>query len=60
MNQIRAVRINQWKLHFETSENYYDPYQKTKVPYHHNLTFDPFESFDNVTDRLIFYSVNSF
>jgi arylsulfatase len=29
---IRAVRINQWKLHFETSENYYDPYQKQKFP----------------------------
>ena len=48
---IRAIRIDQWKLHFETSENYYAPYEKQKFPIIYNLTFDPFESFDNTTDR---------
>ncbi|MCF1191327.1 arylsulfatase [Mangrovimonas sp. AS39] len=48
---IRAIRINQWKLHFETSENYYAPYEKQKFPIMYNIHFDPYESFDNLTDR---------
>lgn len=48
---LRAVRINQWKLHFDTSENYYDGYQKQKIPLAFNLRQDPYESFDNTTDR---------
>lgn len=48
---IRAVRYKQWKLHFETSENYYAPYQKQKFPIFFNLGMDPFETFDSVTDR---------
>lgn len=48
---IRAVRYKQWKLHFETSENYYAPYQKQKFPIMFNLGMDPFETFDNITDR---------
>jgi arylsulfatase A-like enzyme len=48
---IRAVRYKQWKLHFETSETYYAPYQKQKFPIIFNLGMDPYESFDNVTDR---------
>lgn len=48
---IRAIRINQWKLHFETSENYYAPYVKQKFPIFYNIHFDPYESFDNLTDR---------
>ncbi|NAS13015.1 arylsulfatase [Poritiphilus flavus] len=50
-SDIRAVRINQWKIHFETSEDYYAPYVKQKFPVMYNLHFDPFESFDNITDR---------
>lgn len=48
---IRAIRYKQWKLHFETSENYYAPYQKQKFPIFYNLGMDPFESFDGTTDR---------
>lgn len=50
-SDIMAVRINQWKIHFQTSENYYDDYRKHKFPIIYNLRFDPFESFDNMTDR---------
>lgn len=50
-SSLKAVRYKQWKLHFETSENYYDVYQKLKFPIIYNLRFDPFESFDNITDR---------
>ena len=50
-SDIRAVRVNQWKLHFQTSEDYYAPYEKQKFPIIYNLHFDPYESFDNVTDR---------
>lgn len=50
-SDIRAVRINQWKMHFQTSENYYAPYVKQKFPIMYNIHFDPYESFDNLTDR---------
>jgi arylsulfatase A-like enzyme len=50
-SSLKAVRYKQWKLHFETSENYYDVYKKLKFPIIYNLHFDPYESFDNVTDR---------
>jgi arylsulfatase len=50
-SDIRAVRINQWKMHFETSENYYAPYVKQKFPIIYNIHFDPYESFDNLTDK---------
>ena len=48
---LRAVRINQWKVHFETSENYYDQYQKQKFPAMYNLRQDPSETFDSIRDR---------
>ena len=48
---IRAVRYAQWKLHFETSENYYAPYVKQKFPVVFNIHLDPFESFDETRDR---------
>lgn len=48
---VRAVRYNQWKLHFETSENYYAPYVKHKFPVMFNIRMDPFESFDEIGDR---------
>jgi len=49
-SSIKAIRYKQWKLHFETSENYYDSYQKQKFPIY-NIRMDPFESFDGITDR---------
>ena len=42
---LRAVRINQWKLHLETSEDYYDSYKKQKIPLVFNIRQDPYESF---------------
>jgi arylsulfatase len=48
---VRAIRYRQWKLNFETSENYYDTYVKQKFPVIFNLRMDPFESFDGLTDR---------
>ena len=50
-SSIKAVRYKQWKLHFETSENYYANYVKQKFPVMFNLRMDPFESFEGVTDR---------
>jgi arylsulfatase len=50
-SSIKAVRYKQWKLHFETSENYYAQYEKQKFPIIYNLRMDPFESFDGLTDR---------
>ncbi|MGL5787519.1 MAG: arylsulfatase [Bacteroidales bacterium] len=50
-SEIKAVRMNQWKIHFQTSENYYDEYKKLKFPVIYNLKFDPFESYDNLTDK---------
>lgn len=50
-SDIKAVRIGPWKLHFATSENYYDTYTKQKFPVFFNLRMDPFESFDEVGDR---------
>lgn len=48
---LRAIRVNQWKLHFETSEDYYDQYQKQKFPVIYNIHMDPYESFDGTRDR---------
>jgi len=50
-SSIKAIRLNQWKMSFETSENYYAPYEKQKFPILINLRFDPFESFDSIADR---------
>ncbi len=48
---IKAIRYRQWKLHFETSEDYYAPYVKQKFPIIYNIRFDPFETFDETMDR---------
>jgi hypothetical protein len=50
-SDIKAVRVGPWKLHFATSENYYDVYQPQKFPIIFNLRMDPFESYDEVADR---------
>jgi arylsulfatase A-like enzyme len=48
---VRAIRLNQWKAHFETSEDYYAPYVKQKFPIFFNIRMDPFVSFDDTGDR---------
>ena len=45
------MRLGPWKIHFATSENYYDTYTKQKFPVFFNLRMDPFESYDEVGDR---------
>ena len=50
-SDIKAVRLGPWKIHFATSENYYDTYTKQKFPVFFNLRMDPFESYDEVGDR---------
>jgi arylsulfatase A-like enzyme len=49
-NQVRAVRLDKWKMHFATSENFYDEWKELKFPMVMNIHFDPYESFDTVTD----------
>jgi arylsulfatase A-like enzyme len=48
---VRAIRLNLWKAHFETSEDYYAPYVKQKFPIFFNIRMDPFVSFDDTGDR---------
>jgi arylsulfatase len=50
-SSIKAIRYKQWKLNFETSENYYEPYVKQKFPIIYNLHMDPYESFSSTIDR---------
>lgn len=50
-SDIKAVRLGPWKMHFATSENYYDTYVKQKFPIFFNIRMDPFESFDEISDR---------
>ncbi|MCA0272555.1 MAG: arylsulfatase [Proteobacteria bacterium] len=49
-NDVRAVRLGKWKMHFATSEGFYDSWKELKFPMVMNLHFDPAESFDTVTD----------
>jgi arylsulfatase len=46
-----AVRWRQWKVHLATKENYYAPIVKQSFPVVFNLRSDPFESWDDVSDR---------
>lgn len=48
---LRAVRINQWKVHFETSEIITTNIKSKKFPVMYNLRQDPFETFDSIRDR---------
>jgi arylsulfatase len=50
-SDIKAIRVGPWKVHFATSENYYDTYTKQKFPVFFNIRMDPLESFDEVGDR---------
>lgn len=50
-SDIKALRIGKWKMHFQTSEDYYDPWVTLKFPMIYNLHMDPFESFDDISHR---------
>lgn len=46
-SDLVAARIGNWKLHFKTSEDYYDKYVTRKFPAYYNIRMDPFESYDS-------------
>ena len=46
-SKLTAVRMNQWKFHFSTKEDYYADVTPRTVPRVFNLRMDPFESYDN-------------
>jgi arylsulfatase len=50
-SNLTAVRYNQWKLHFETKQDYYAPWVKESFPVIFNLRADPLESWDTQADR---------
>ena len=50
-SELMAVRWRQWKVHLATKENYYAPIVKQSFPVVFNLRSDPFESWDDVSDR---------
>ena len=46
-SNLMAIRMGNWKVNFQTTENYYGYYTKHKFPLMFNLRMDPFESYDN-------------
>ena len=50
-SSLTAVRYKQWKLHFETKQDYYAPWVKESFPVIFNLRADPLESWDTQADR---------
>ena len=50
-SDIKALRIGKWKMHFQVSEDYYDPWVTLKFPMIYNLHMDPYESFDDISHR---------
>ena len=49
-NEVRAVRLGKWKMHFATSEGMYEPWVERKLPLVINIHFDPYEMFQLETD----------
>jgi len=49
-SDLMAIRMGNWKVNFQTTENYYGSYTKYKFPLMYNLRMDPFESYSN-TDQ---------
>ncbi len=49
-SDLMAIRMGNWKVNFQSTENYYGSYTKYKFPLMFNLRMDPFESYDN-TDQ---------
>ncbi len=48
---LMGIRMGNWKVNFQTTENYYTPYQKQKFPLMYNLRMDPFESYSDVNSQ---------
>lgn len=46
-SKLTAVRMDQWKFHFSTKEDYYANVVPRTVPLVFNIRMDPFESYDN-------------
>ena len=46
-SKLMAVRMDQWKIHFSTKEDYYAPTLWTGAPLVMNLRMDPNESYTN-------------
>ncbi len=47
-DRLMGIRMGKWKVNFQTTEHYYDPFTKQKFPKMYNLRMDPFESYDDV------------
>jgi len=45
--KLNAIRMDQWKIHFNTKENYYANVIPLTVPLVFNLRMDPFESYSD-------------
>ncbi len=50
-DNLMGIRMGNWKVNFQTTENYYTPYQKQKYPLMFNLRMDPFESYEDVVSQ---------
>ncbi|WP_330444119.1 arylsulfatase [Flavobacterium sp. C4GT6] len=46
-SNLMAIRMGNWKVNFQTTENYYGAYTKLKFPLMFNLRMDPFERYEN-------------
>lgn len=49
-SDLTAIRMGNWKVNFQTTENYYGSMTKYKFPMMFNVRMDPFESYTN-TDQ---------
>jgi arylsulfatase len=45
-SHLQAVRIGNWKVHFNVRDGYYGGTQKLEIPWVFNIRQDPFESYD--------------
>jgi arylsulfatase A-like enzyme len=46
-SKLMAIRMNQWKVHFNLKEDYYGDVQPRTAPLVFNIRMDPNESYDN-------------
>ncbi|GIQ61022.1 arylsulfatase [Flavobacterium collinsii] len=44
---LAAIRIGNWKVNFQTAEDYYDAFKKHAFPVIYNIRMDPFETYDS-------------
>jgi arylsulfatase len=45
-SHLQAVRIGNWKFHFDVRDGYYGSTEKLEIPWVFNIRQDPFESYD--------------